>query len=212
MRKDSLIIFTVSIVLTLGIVGGAHFLYLQKQKGVSNPASNTSHQSPSTVQPTQARSSDIPPANHRTATPIKCTKSDGTVFWTNAARCEGADLGNRLSYADPVKPIPRVKSNKKYNNTKKESTSQASGTRNNTLKPIPQEMTFACSFPIGMAQKIETRSLSLKADPEESIWKDSYCRWVCEARVENCGNLNEYLNLVRLCPRRPNMSKRTCGT
>ena len=40
MRKDSLFIFAVSIVLTLGIVGGMHYLYLQKQKRVPNPVSN----------------------------------------------------------------------------------------------------------------------------------------------------------------------------
>jgi len=80
---------------------------------------------------------------------------------------------------NPVKPVPRVKAKKKNNNTKKRRTAQASATRNSNLKSIPQEMTVACSFPIGMARKIETRSLSLKSDPEERIWKGSYCRWVC---------------------------------
>jgi hypothetical protein len=209
MRKDSLIIFSVSIVLTLGIVGGLHYLYLQNQKRTPNPVSI---QPSPAVGATQPKRSIVPPANRRTSTPIKCTKSDGSVFWTNAARCEGADLNNRLSFADPVKPVPRVRIKNKHNNAKKNGSAAASGSRKNSVKPIPQGMPVACTFPIGMARKIETRSLSLKADPAESIWKDSYCNWVCEARVENCGDLNDYLKLVSLCPRRSHMSKRSCGT
>jgi hypothetical protein len=205
MRKDSLIIFSVSIVLTLGIVGGAHYLYLQNQKRIPDPASIPP--SPA-VGAAQSKRSTVPPANPRKSTVIKCTKPDGSVFYTNARRCQDADLNNTLSYYESVKPAPRVTKRNPSNSR----SSHASSQDKKTLKSIPREMTFACSFPIGKARKIETRSLSLKADPAESIWKDSYCRWICEARVENCGDLNDYLKLVRLCPRRPNMSKRACGT
>lgn len=209
MRKDSLIIFTVSILLTLGIVGGLHYLYLQNQKGIPNPNISKTPPRANTDQPNGKVG---PPASLRTATPIKCTKPDGSVFWTNAARCEGADLNNRLSYADPVKPVPRVKTDKNSGNSNDRSSSRKSESRDKSVKSIPQKIPIACKFPIGMAQKIETKSLSLKADPAESIWKDSYCKWVCEARVENCGDLNDYLKLVRLCPWKPNMSKRACGS
>lgn len=74
MRKDSLFIFSISILLTLGIVGGMHYLYLQKQKRVPNPVSN---QPSPTVRSTQASGKAMPPANRRTSTPIKCTKADG---------------------------------------------------------------------------------------------------------------------------------------
>lgn len=205
MRKDSLIIFSISIVLTLGIVGGLHYLYLQNQKRTPDPVSI---QPPLTVGATQPKRSTVPPANRRTSTIIECTKPDGSVFYTNARRCEDADLNNTLSYYESVKPAPRVTKRITSNSR----SSHASGQDKKTLKSIPREMTFACSFPIGMAQRIETRSLNLKDDPAESVWKDSYCKWICEARVENCGNLNDYLKLVSLCPRRPNMSKRSCGT
>ena len=38
MRKESLIIFVTAIVLTLGIVGGLHYLYLQDQKMITEQA------------------------------------------------------------------------------------------------------------------------------------------------------------------------------
>ena len=208
MKRESQVIFAISIVLTLGIVGGAHYLYLQGQKRISNL---DAAQPEIVIGTEQAKRATTQPATRRTtgrtSTPIKCIKSDGTVFWTNAVRCEDADLNNKLSYADPVKPVPRVK----RINGEKNSPSRASRSSKKTLKSIPAEMTVACSFPIGMARKIETRSLSLKRDPAESIWKDSYCRWVCEARVENCEELGNYLNFVRICPWRPYLSKRACG-
>jgi hypothetical protein len=202
MRKDSLIIFSVSIVLTLGIVGGAHYLYLQNQKWIPGPT--TIHQSPA-VGTTQPKRSVVPPAKRRTSTPIKCTKPDGSVFWTNAARCEDADLNNRLSFADPVKPVPRVKLN-----STKTSKSRTPESNSKRLKSIPRNMKQECKFPVGKAQEIEKDSLRLKDNPAESIWKDSYCRWVCEARMDGCENIEEYLGLTYLCPRRSYSDSRDC--
>ena len=182
-------------------VGGAHYLYLQDLKKVPDevtvkPPSDIATGKPY-VPPTQ-------PVVRRTATPIKCVKSNGTVFYTNASRCEDADLNNRISIADPVKRIP--------SSGKQKSSSRKSGSSGQSLKPIPRSMTNACSFPIGMARRIEKKSLRLKDPPEESLWKGSYCRWVCEARVENCGNLGEYLKHPSICPRKWRPSKRSCGT
>ena len=209
MRKDSLIIFTTSIVLTLGIVGGAHYLYLQGQK--ATPDKEVGEPRPG-IGNAQAVNRAVKPAVRRTATPIKCTQADGSVFWTNASRCEDADLNNRLSFAEPVKPAPRVKSKSSTFDLTQKAWTHTSQANSRVLKSIPRSMTNACSFPIGMAQRIETRSLSLKDPPKESLWKDSYCRWVCEARVENCGNLEDYLRYPDMCPRKWRSSKRACGT
>ena len=105
MRKESLFIFVISIVLTLGIVGGLHYLYLQNQKQVpievlTKPCIRR-HRYRQDLTKTQS-------AARRTAKIIKCTRPDGTVFYTNATRCAGADLNNRLSVTDFVKPIPQV--------------------------------------------------------------------------------------------------------
>ncbi len=209
MRKDTFVIFSISIVLTLGIVGGAHYLYLQKQTLPPNP--DISEPQPPEHKDRVTGQAAIP-ANKRTSKIIECTKPDGSVFWTNAARCEGADLGNTLSIYDSVKLTPRVRTKTSNKSKSRSSSSGASSSERKKFKPIPQNMKRECSFPIGMARKIETRSLNLKLDPSESVWKDSYCRWVCEARVENCENLGAYLNRLDLCPRLRYMSKRTCGT
>jgi hypothetical protein len=100
MRKDSLVIFVTSIVLTLGIVGGAHYLYLQNLNNVPGEATV---KSPSDIATGKPYHPPTQPAIRRTDTPIECKKSDGTVFYTNATRCKDVNLNNRLSYADPVK-------------------------------------------------------------------------------------------------------------
>ena len=113
MRKDSLIIFATSIVLTLGIVGVAHYLYLQDQKlipdrPISKPRAvvGAVQSSPQTIQPTKRPNQ---PTKRRTNKIIKCTQPNGTVFWTNAKRCKNANLNNTLSYYDHVTPAPRAK-------------------------------------------------------------------------------------------------------
>ena len=204
MRKESLVIFVISIVLTLGIVGGAHYLYLQNQKIA--PA-EVKVKPPSNIGTSKPSRPKTQPAVGRTDKIIECTKPDGTVFYTNATRCEDADLDNHFSIYDHVEIAPPETTTSKY-----KSSSQKSDSNRQSLKPIPRSMTNACSFPIGMARRIETRAMSYKTPPEESLWKDTYCKWICEARVENCGNLEEYLEHPNICPMKWNASKRSCGT
>lgn len=196
MRKESLVIFVISIVLTLGIVSGLHYFYLQNQKVI--PEQSLFEPKPREVvnTPLQPRLQKSKSIRGQTAKIIKCTKANGTVFWTNASRCENADLDNTLSIYDHAEIAPPVKSD----NNARSSSKQTSRQTRNSLKPIPRSMTNACSFPIGKARKIERRSLSLKLDPSDSVWKDSYCRWVCDARSEGCEDVDSYLDLGHLCP------------
>ncbi len=83
MRKETLIIFTLASVLSLGIVGALHYFYLQSK--IQTPTPTVTHSQPATgtvetERPTKRQ------VVHRTATPIKCTKADGSIFWTNASR------------------------------------------------------------------------------------------------------------------------------
>jgi hypothetical protein len=55
-----------------------------------------------------------------------------------------------------------------------------------------------CRFAIGRAREIEG-PMKLRRDPGESRWRESYCRWVCEARNYQCGDLRRYLSLGELC-------------
>lgn len=206
MRKESLIYTAITIVLMLAIVAGVHYLNLQQQDAILNKATGESR--PGTGN-TQAASRISTPAVRRTATPIKCTLPDGSVFYTNASRCEDADLDNRLSIAEPMSSA-RTDKGREDKDSESQSTfeltqkawEQTSQTNGNTLKQIPWQMKNECSFPIGKAQEIEQNSLRLKDDPAESVWRDSYCRWVCEARVAHCEDMQDYLGMLRLCPDR----------
>jgi hypothetical protein len=130
MKKDSLVIFSLSALLSLGIVGGMYYFHLQWQQWPPDPAVV---ESPYRINTGQPKGNSRMPANHRTDTPIKCTKPDGSVFWTNAARCEGADLDNRLSYADPVKPVPRVRIDESHS---KKSNGGSSGVSSHVRKTM----------------------------------------------------------------------------
>jgi len=154
----------------------------------------------------QSRPQANQPAKQRTTKIIQCIQLDGSVFWTNASRCEDADLNNSLSYYEHVTPAPQAKAD----NNRKTSSKQTSQQAKNSLKPIPRNMPVSCSFPIGMARRIEKKSLSLKPDPTESAWRDSYCRWVCEARSEGCESVDSYLDLAQLCPERDFVNNVLC--
>ena len=203
MRKDSLIILVTTIVLTLGIVGGAHYLYLQNQNLIPDEPAVKPQAVADAVQPGPHTNQ---PARRRSAKIIQCTQPNGSVFWTNASHCKAANLNNTLSYYEHATPAPRAKAVNKRKTSSKQTSRQAK----NSLKPIPRNMPISCKFPIGMARKIETRSLSLKPDPSESIWKNSYCRWVCEARSEGCEGVDGYLNLGYLCPERAFVNNVLC--
>ena len=208
MRQNSLIIFTTFVVLTLCIVGGTHYLYLQGQK--ATPDKELLETQPG-IGNAQAVNRAVKPAVRRTATPIKCTQADGSVFWTNASRCEDADLNNRLSFAEPVKPAPREKTKNSTFDITQKAWTHTSQANSRVLKSIPWKMNNACSFAIGKAQEIEKKSLQLKDDPAESLWKESYCRWVCEARAEKCEDIENYLRMTQLCPNRYHPDKSYCN-
>jgi len=65
-------------------------------------------------------------------------------------------------------------------------------------------------YPFGMAQKIEKKSLRLKDDPKTSVWKDSFCRWVCEAEREHCGDMDKYVLNAGMCNKHKYQSITDC--
>lgn len=197
-RRDSQIIFITTLILVLGIVGVTDYLYKQNQKHGLKPRSPSENPG---FQPAPAKRLTPQSAARRTATPIKCSKADGSVFWTNAIRCEDADLDNRLSFSSPVKPIPRAITRKPDKRGTATRSPRARVASVGNVEPLPRQMNYACKFPIGMARKIEAKSLRLKDDPAESVWKDPYCRWVREAEREHCGDVGKYLRYTRICNR-----------
>jgi hypothetical protein len=214
MRKESIIIFSLAALISIGIVGALSYFHNKSNQRPATSAT-TNHQLPPVSTPNKQpyastrQQTRKAPASGRLKYPQKCTDANGHITFTDQPNCANAKPRTNLSIVDSVSPPPRQT---KPQNRKRANSDGKSTNRNQVVKPIPGTMVVSCKFPIGMARKIEKKSLKLKDDPAESIWKDSYCRWVCEARVESCGNLNDYLELVSLCPRRSHMSKRSCST
>jgi hypothetical protein len=199
MRKESLVYTATSIVLMAAIVAGVHYHGQQEQNAPNDEAAGESQPA---IGNAPADSNVSRPNVRRTATPIRCTLPDGSVFYTNASRCEDADLDNRLSIAQPMNPARKEKqsdSQSIFDLTQK-AWAQTSHANGKTLKQIPSNMKNECSFPIGKAQEMEKNPPRSTDDPDGVVWRDSYCRWVCEARVAGCEDIENYLGMTRFCP------------
>ncbi|MEJ8568630.1 hypothetical protein V3330_13440 [Wenzhouxiangellaceae bacterium CH-27] len=139
------------------------------------------------------------PAAPRTRTILRCHDPEMGEYYTNAATCEGADLANRMSYAQPVPINP---GQAQYGNAAYQSPqNQAGNSRSNrqlaqskppekpnlrlTGKPPPPGLPAECKFPVGKALEIE-RDLAAADVPYESTWRKSYCRFRREAIEDGC--------------------------
>jgi len=202
MRKESIIIFSLAALISVGIVGVLSFFHNMSNQHQATPTA-TKHQPSASTPNKQPRANTLQQTRKaqtsgRLKYPQKCIDTAGNITFTDQPNCANAKPRNNLSIVDSVSPPPRQT---KPQNRKRANAYGKSTSGKQAVKPIPGTMVVACKFPIGMARKIEKRSLSLKDDPAESVWKDSYCRWVCEARNENCENVDSYLKFSRMCQR-----------
>ena len=195
MRKDSRFILGVTTLITAAVVGGGYYMAQQSreqarenapggwqeiQPGPASPAA--------TGNPSKRVSAETPPG--RTGTPIKCQDPELGEYWTNASRCEDADLHNRMSIAQPM---PTTPARDQYEGRNYKTPQDAAGNSRTNPKPNlrlhakgpPQGLNVACRFAVGKALEIE-RSLSAAEDPAESVWKEDYCEWRCEVVKEEC--------------------------
>lgn len=192
-----------------------YYWFVQDLKSKANSGVGSQPKKTVLAQPQNATSGQTKlnkqlPGNRASATPKKCTQPDGSVFYTNAPRCQDANLNNRISHSDPVKPVPRVALNEIPQSRPKKQSSSYSDQGLILVDQHPSSFKQACKFPIGMAQKIEKKSLRLKDDPKTSVWKDSFCRWVCEADREQCGSMNQYLLNAKMCNKHQYQSLKDC--
>lgn len=197
MRKDSALIFILSLVASAGIVGGLSYWYsLEGEPEITSaPLSQKQPTATGTVEPQQ----HIP---QRTDTPIECTLPDGSTFWTNASACEDADLNNRISRADPVDTTRLEIAEQKRKVERQSSITKKGATKPNLRGPgrsPPPDTPAECKFAIGMAKEKE-RMLSAAKDPSKSTWRDSYCRWIKDARDDGCEIDRKYFYYSHLCP------------
>ncbi len=200
MRRDSVIIFTVALIVTAGVIGSAHLYHKHQvqtaeaaQQGPTDPATNTAKP------PADVGNYAYVPDSTRTSRIIECHDPEIGTFYTNAAECAGADLENRLSDYQPLRTAPSRSSSANRRQVAQSSGGSKSGSRQTGRAP-PSGLPPECRFPVGKALELE-RPLSKASDPYESMWREDYCRWRCEARRERCpvsSNIYDY-DYGRMC-------------
>jgi len=203
MRKDSTIILLVSVLITALVIGGAYYLSAVRSGATdttgaeadsqANPNALTSAIGATDV---SAETSTHQTTSSRTGTPIKCQHPEIGEFWTNATTCEGADLGNRLSYSAPLASTPFQD---RYNDTGYKTPARLAADKREDRKPDlrltgkapPDGLPVECKFPVGKALEIE-RMLSAADDPYQSTWRDTYCEFRCEVIEDDCPIQDDY--------------------
>lgn len=204
MRKYSIFIFGTSVIFTALIIGGAFYLDVMSHFIPQTPEKHSDWQA---LNPQQTQSagnmnsrSDISAETFgpRTNTPIKCHDPEIGEFWTNAATCEGADLHNRLSHAAPLVTGPKTKPYSEQDYVPPEKQAVSSRAKRNHKpnlrfagKPPPSGLNISCKFAVGRALEIE-RDLAASDDPEESKWRENYCKWRCEVNKDRCPADDDY--------------------
>jgi hypothetical protein len=201
MRRDSVLIFGASMLISLGLVGAAYYVSVVRQTP-SAPEATAGAQS-------QPKSSAVgSPAPEQgatptwTNTPIKCVDPEIGEFWTNAKDCESADLKNRISVAQPLdrprSASPSTEATPKNSPTNAKNTASNKPNLRNVARPVPEGLNVSCKFAVGKALEIE-RDLSAADDPAESIWRENYCKWVNETRANDCPVSGNFFYYGDLC-------------
>lgn len=218
MRKDSVLIFGVSAVITAAVVGGVYYMAVARH-GTEAPAFRPS--TSETIKPDQSLATGNPRAsaetsNRRTSTAIRCHDPKRGEFWTNAATCQEADLNNRLSYAQsrttPKTAEERYR-NERYLTPQQEADRNRSRPQTRT-QPVPEKPTLRlnakappsnlsanCKFPVGKALELE-RVLSAADEPWKSKWRPDYCEWLGEVGKKRCEVPTDLFYYKTLCPPR----------
>ena len=188
MRRDSAFVFGFSILISAVIVSGLY--YMSVQRPIQHASSEIGKQKGTIAEPAVGMSSGVSdPQSNRTDQIIKCIDPDIGEFWTNARDCQSADLDNRMSnaqsYRGAIYPGSKTSESQKDNHkTSKRIMNQKPDIRQ-VAKEVPDGLSVSCRFAVGRALEIE-RPLSAADDPAESIWRESYCKWVTEVREEDC--------------------------
>lgn len=203
MRRESIIIFVLSALISAGIVGALSYSYhrsLPKDSAIESSkseASNSIPAQPPSPQVTKKRTRK--PTQRLLAYPQKCIDPNGKVIYTNQPDCANAAPTSTLSVVDSVPAKPRTDAQAKSRSTPDDHRAKKPSLQLGTAASAPRDSPIECRFPVGKALEIE-RSLSAAKDPAESIWKKSYCKWIKEARRNRCQVSREIFYYLDICP------------
>lgn len=123
---------------------------------------------------------ESPPAASRERI-LECRAKDGSTFYTNAARCEDADLDNRLTEVPAIEPAA----------------DPAIG--RNCLDPeVYQQFLPACAEPFRAALELESR-LAETANPLDSPYAMEYCDLIAQGAHAGCPASSATFCYLRVC-------------
>jgi hypothetical protein len=207
MRKESIIIFSLAALVSIGIVGALSYFHYKSNQRQATPAT-TEHQPPPVSTPNKKPYANVrqptrkAPAHRLLKYPQKCINAQGNVIYTNQPNCKNAAPKSNFSIVESVSPVPRQSKPQNQSQTASSNTTDKKLAKKPNLRLFgvtpPRDTPRECKFPVGKALEIE-RSLSAAKDPAKSIWKKSYCRWIREARQDGCEISREYFYYSHLC-------------
>ena len=136
-------------------------------------------ESPSTTNPPAASPVEVPaPARDRILT---CTAADGSSFYTNAARCEDADLDNRLTEVPAHQPAAEPRYGQ------------------NCLDPKqPHHFLPVCAEPFRAALELE-QELAKSEAPVDSPQATEYCELIAQGVQAGCPATSALFCYLRVC-------------
>ncbi len=170
----------------IAVAGVGHLLYrdLAGEPGGagSTPPSGDSAAAAAPASPQRPATSEPARAEGRTDTILSCTGPDGTPFFTNAARCEDADLDNRVNVVPAQaagRPDPAT------------CLGAQSGGRVHAFLS-------SCQEPFNQALALEPRLLEAE-DPTASRSLRRYCDLVTEGVQSGCMATSAQFCFLPLC-------------
>jgi hypothetical protein len=171
------------LVAVLAVAGIGYLLLGELQEsgqGVTPAATPTP---PPTAGAKPARTEDGTRTKGRSDTILTCTADDGQVYYTNATRCEDADLGNRVNVIE-TPSLPASKPEGCLG-------AQPGGPRTQLFLPICQE-------PFNQALELEPFLLE-SDDPQSSRAARRYCAFITEGVQAGCMATSDQFCFLHLC-------------
>ncbi len=142
---------------------------------------------------------------------ISCEHPEYGTVYSNAANCDEVDYENRLSRAESFQAMPERDrySGSDYHSPESAAANSLSYSTRKQQSPNlrlhgkapPSGLNVSCKFSVGKALEIE-RDLAASGNPRESSWRESYCKFRCEAIEERCPVADDYFyyRYAELCP------------
>ena len=112
MRKESIIIFGLTALISVGIVGAFSYFHYKSNQRQAPPAT-TNHQLPPVLTPNKQPYANTRQQTRKVSTsgrlkyPQKCTDADGSITFTDQPNCANAKPKHTLSIVDSVSAPPR---------------------------------------------------------------------------------------------------------